>query len=88
MKTEPTTPEASQDRTRPDTMADMLQPDKDPTLMRKQQLQQQYQQVTGKIMELRQKRQLVDDMITDATIQAAELRGALKEIDVQQGRAG
>jgi len=56
-----------------------------PKLARQQQLQQQYQQITGKIMELRQQETLVKDMITDATIQAAEIRGALKEITAQKG---
>ena len=56
------------------------QPAADPTLVRSQQLQQQYQQINGRIMELRQQETLVRDMITDATIQAAEIRGAMKEI--------
>jgi len=55
-------------------------PSVDPALMRQQELQQQYQQINGRIMELRQQETLVKDMITDATIQAAEIRGALKEI--------
>lgn len=55
-------------------------PTADPALVRQQQLKQQYQQINGRIMELRQQETLVKDMITDATIQAAELRGALKEI--------
>lgn len=61
------------------------QPDVDPVLMRQQQLQQQYQQINGRIMELRQQETLVKDMITDATIQAAEIRGAMKEITSQKG---
>ena len=61
------------------------QPDVDPILMRRQQLQQQYQQINGRIMELRQQEALIKDMITDATMQAAEIRGALKEITPQKG---
>lgn len=61
------------------------QPDVDPILMRRNQLQQQYQQINGQIMELRQKESLIKDMITDATIQAAEIRGAMKEITQQKG---
>lgn len=64
---------------------DASQPDVDPILMRRQQLQQQYQQINGRIMELRQQEELVKNMITDATIQAAEIRGALKEITLQKG---
>ena len=60
-------------------------PQPDPALMRQQQLQQQYQQINGRIMELRQQESLVKDMITDATIQAAEIRGALKELTQQKG---
>jgi uncharacterized phage infection (PIP) family protein YhgE len=60
-------------------------PQPDPALMRQQQLQQQYQQINGQIMDLRQKESLIKDMITDATIQAAEIRGALKEITPQKG---
>lgn len=60
-------------------------PAADPVLMRQQQLQQQYQQINGRIMELRQQETLVKDMITDATIQAAEIRGALKEITQKKG---
>ena len=55
-------------------------PEVNPKLARQQELQQQYQQITTRTMDLRNQRQLVDDLITDATIQAAELRGALKEI--------
>jgi len=55
-------------------------PQADPILMRQQELQQQYQQINGRIMELRQQETLVKDMITDATIQAAEIRGAMKEL--------
>ena len=60
-------------------------PQPDPTLIRMQQLQKQYQQVNGRIMELRQQESLVKDMITDATIQAAEVRGAMKELTQQKG---
>ena len=67
----------------PETVLEAPQPD--PALMRQQQLQQQYQQINGRIMELRQQETLVKDMITDATIQAAEIRGALKEITQQKG---
>ena len=55
-------------------------PQPDPALMRQQQLQQQYQQINGRIGELRQQEALLKDMITDATIQAAEIRGAVKEL--------
>jgi len=60
-------------------------PQPDPALMRLQQLQQQYQQVNGRIMDLRQQKTLVEDMITSATIQAAEIRGAMNEIAQQKG---
>lgn len=74
-----TPPEPEQSETAPET------PQPDPALMRPQILQQQYQQINGQIMELRQKRQLMDDMITDATIRAAEIRGALNEITPKKG---
>ncbi len=64
--------------------ADAPQPTADPTLMRLQALQQQYQQANGRIMELRQQETLVKDMITDATMAAAEIRGAMKELKLQQ----
>lgn len=67
----------------PETVLEAPQPD--PALMRQQQLNQQYQQVNGRIMELRQQETLVKDMITDATIQAAEIRGAMKELTQQKG---
>jgi TolA-binding protein len=60
-------------------------PQPDPALMRQQQLTQQYQQINGRIMELRQQETLLKDMIMDATMQAAEIRGALKEITQQKG---
>lgn len=60
----------------------------DHTLMRQQQLQQQYKQINERIMELRQQKTLVADMITDATIQAAEMRGAMREISTQQAEKG
>lgn len=60
-------------------------PQPDPALARQQQLQQQYQQINGRIMELRQQKTLVEDMITSATIQAAEIRGAMNEIEHQKG---
>ena len=60
------------------------QPVADPILMRQQALQQQYQQANGRIMELRQQETLVKDMITDATMAAAEIRGAMKELKLQQ----
>jgi len=61
-----------------ETIAEVPQPD--PLLMRQQQLQQQYQQINGRILELGQQETLVKDLITDATIKAAEIRGALKEL--------
>ena len=77
---EKTIPEAEQN----ETVSKASQPDVGPALMRQQQLQQQYQQVNGRIMELRQQEALLKDMITDATIQAAEIRGALKELTSQK----
>jgi len=71
------TPEAE-----PETVT---KPVADPTLMRQQALQQQYQQINGRIMELRQQKTLIEDMITDATIKAAETRGAMNEIAQQKG---
>ena len=65
-------------KTPPELSSDM--PTGDPALMRQTQLQTQYQQINGRIMELRQQEMLVKDMITDATIQAAEIRGAMKEL--------
>lgn len=60
------------------------QPDVDPLLMRQQQLQQQLQQVNQRIMDLRQQKTLAEDMITDASMTAAEIRGRLTEIALQQ----
>ena len=68
------------EKTPPETVIEATQPDVDPMLARQQQLQLQYQQINGRIMELRQQETLVKDMITDATIQAAEIRGAMKEL--------
>ena len=76
---------APQPEPKEETEQSVTTPQPDPVLMRQQQLKQQYQQVNGRIMELRQQETLVKDMITDATIQAAEIRGALKEITQQKG---
>jgi TolA-binding protein len=74
------TPNKEEETAEKKAVPEASQPDVDPILMRQQQLQQQYQQINGRIMELRQQEDLVKNMITDATIQAAEIRGALKEI--------
>lgn len=70
-----TPPETAQVTEQPAAM-----PEPNPALLRQQQLQEQYQQINGRIMELRQQESLVKDMITDATMQAAEIRGAMKEL--------
>ena len=67
----------------PETVIEAPQPD--PILVRMQQLKQQYQQINGRIMELKQQESLVQDMITNATIQAAETRGAMNEIAPKKG---
>lgn len=59
-------------------------PQPDPLLMRQQQLTQQLQQTNQRIMDLRQQKTLAEDMITDATMTAAEIRGRLAEIALQQ----
>ena len=68
----------------PITVLEAEAPQADPTLVRMQQLQQQYKQINGKIMELRQQESLVKDMITNATIESAEIRGALRELNTQK----
>lgn len=61
-------------------------PQPDPILVRQQQLQQQAQQVNQRIMELRQQKTMIEDMITATTIQAAEIRGAMTELASQQNQ--
>jgi len=68
----------------PITVLEAEAPQADPILMRMQQLQQQYKQINEKIMELRQQETLVRDMITNATIESAEIRGALRELNTQK----
>ena len=68
----------------PITVLEAEAPQPDPTILRQQELQQQYKQANSRIMELRQQETLVRDMITDATMQAAEIRGAIKELNRQQ----
>jgi len=68
----------------PELVSEPEVPQADPVLMRQQQLKERYRQITERTMELRQQKTLVEDMITDATIQAAELRGAMNEIDRNQ----
>ena len=56
----------------------------DPLLVRRQQLQQQLQHTNKQIMEARQQEALIKDMITSYTLEAAEVRGALRENTIQQ----
>lgn len=82
MKVSPPETEQPEPKTAPEPMSS--QPTIDPILVRQQQLQQLYQQINGRIMELRQQRQLIDDMIMDTTSQADRIVGAMNEIAYQQ----
>ena len=79
------TPNKEEEAAEKKAVPEASQPDVDPILMRRQQLQQQYQQINGRIMELRQQEDLVKNMITAATIQAAEFCLGVKEITPQKG---
>jgi len=59
-------------------------PQADPRLVRIQQLQQQYQQTNGRLMELRQQKTVVEDMIIAMNDQAKILQGRLEELAYQQ----
>lgn len=62
------------------------QPDADPVLMRQQELRQNIHQINHKIGELRQQRQMADDMIRDCELQTAGVLGAIREIEFQQNQ--
>ena len=61
-------------------------PEPDPALMRQQQLQQQLQQENKQIMDLKQQKAMVEDMIMAANDRAQRIIGALNEIAYQQTR--
>ena len=59
-------------------------PQPDPLLMRRQQLQQQLQQINKQIMDMRQQESMIKDAIQSASNQAQQMVGALNEIAYQQ----
>lgn len=59
-------------------------PQIDPLLARQQQLRKEYQQITKQISEARQQEAMIKDMITSHTIEAAEIRGAMRENAIKQ----
>lgn len=75
-----TTPETKSEAVEAVTPAPMA----DPIWVRQKQLQQQLQKVNKQIMEARQQEALIKDMITGYTLEAAELRGAMRENAMQQ----
>ena len=52
-------------------------PTPDPLLMRQQQLQQQLQQTNKQIMDLKQQKGMIEDMIASANNQAQQIVGAM-----------
>lgn len=65
----------------PETVVEAPKPDQ--LLMRQQQYRQKLANTNEEIMQLRQKRQMIDDLIAATNDNAQQLIGALKEISLQ-----
>lgn len=68
----------------PETVIEAPKPD--PLLMRQQQYKQQLANANEEIMQLRQQKQMMEDLIAATNDKAQQLVGALKEISLQTNK--
>lgn len=72
--------EPGKKKAEPEPAAQPEQPKPDPLIVRQQQLQQEYEQLSRSLLNYKQQKAITDDMIYNTTIQMAGVQRAAKEL--------